>query len=234
MSVLSPTSKAPSKAPSKASPKTPSTTAAEDEEDSWEKLYNESGDILRPEALEELTLAVGSVRMVEPSHDVYAQLALENHDEDLSHVIEVYDFPSSFKTEDLFNALSTPGRPLDFTLKWVDDVHALVVYSSTNDAVAALAMPHIGQAKLRPLAQASRESRTCARRISPSLQPFKPRPATSACLAKRLVTQSLGLKNTTSPEQRHLERQMLVDAKARKRLAAQQREAAWDGSIGEP
>lgn len=51
----------------------------------------------------QLTLAVGSVRMVEPSHDVYAQLALENHDEDLSHVIEVYDFPSSFKTEDLFN-----------------------------------------------------------------------------------------------------------------------------------
>lgn len=43
------------------------------------------------------------MRMVEPSHDVYAQLALENHDEDLSHVIEVYDFPSSFKTEDLFN-----------------------------------------------------------------------------------------------------------------------------------
>ena len=52
--TLSPTSKAPSKAPSKASPKTPSTTAAEDEEDSWEKLYNESGDILRPEALAEV------------------------------------------------------------------------------------------------------------------------------------------------------------------------------------
>ena len=51
------------------------------------------------------------MRMVEPSHDVYAQLALENHDEDLSHVIEVYDFPSSFKTEDLFEPPMSLAEP---------------------------------------------------------------------------------------------------------------------------
>ena len=96
------------------------------EEDSWDKLYNETGDLLRPDALEEvfklfyiiclfevfigfiyfpelqLTLAVGSVRIIQPSNEIYSQVAHETHDEDLNHVIELYDFPSTFKTEDLF------------------------------------------------------------------------------------------------------------------------------------
>lgn len=77
-------------------------------------------------------------------------------------------------------------------------------------------------------------------------------------MAKRLVSTALGIKNTVSPEQRKMERQMLADAKgrislkiknfktvffkfkrdcfllAKKRLAAQQREAAWDGAFTEP
>ena len=43
----------------------------------------------------------------------------------------------------------------------------------------------------------------------------RPRPATSASMAKRLVSTALGLKNTVSPEQRKMERQMLADAKGR-------------------
>lgn len=78
-----------------------------DEEDSWEKLYNETGDSLRPEALEELTLAVGKVRILQPPSEPYNHLTAEGLDEDLSHVIELYDFPSTFKTEDLFN-----GEPI--------------------------------------------------------------------------------------------------------------------------
>ncbi len=42
---------------------------------------------------------------------------------------------------------------------------------------------------------------------------FRPRPATSATMAKRLVSTALGIKNTVSPEQRKMERQMLADAK---------------------
>lgn len=49
-----------------------------------------------------MTLAVGSVRIIQPSSDVYSQIANETHDEDLTHVIELYDFPSTFKTEDIF------------------------------------------------------------------------------------------------------------------------------------
>lgn len=180
-----------------------------------------------------LTLAVGSVRVLQPPSESYSRGATDTHDEDLDHVIELYDFPSAFKTEDLFNALSIGGKPPDFSLKWVDDTHALAIYSSPYAAVDALAAGHC-LVKMRPLAQAAKDSRNCARRISTALQPFKPRPATSASMAKRLVSTALGLKNTVSPEQRKMERQMLADAKAKKRLAAQQREAAWDGEFTEP
>lgn len=53
-----------------------------------------------------LTLAVGAVRILQPcATDVYSssQHAIENYDEDLTHVIEIYDFSSNFKTEDIFN-----------------------------------------------------------------------------------------------------------------------------------
>lgn len=85
---------------------------------------------------------------------------------------------------------------------------------------------------------------------------IRPRPATSSAMAKRLVSTALGIKNTVSPEQRKMERQMLADAKgnllilfqytdfyifllscvvlAKKRLAAHQREAAWDGQFTDP
>lgn len=77
-------------------------------------------------------------------------------------------------------------------------------------------------------------------------------------MAKRLVSTALGIKNTVSPEQRKVERQMLADAKRKrseivfchslchhrqlakcvcaekKRLAAQQKEAAWEGTLAAP
>ena len=93
---------------------------------------------------------------------------------------------------------------------------------------------------MRPLAQATKESRNCARRISTALQPFKcvinylkkivlnnwlkfqstirPRPVTSASMAKRLVSTALGIRNTVSPEQRKIERQMLADAKGLRKI----------------
>ena len=42
---------------------------------------------------------------------------------------------------------------------------------------------------------------------------IRPRPVTSASMAKRLVSTALGIRNTVSPEQRKIERQMLADAK---------------------
>lgn len=48
---------------------------------------------------------------------------------DLEHVIELYDFPSSFKTEDLMQLYrSVHQEPMH--IKWCDDTHALLVLSS--------------------------------------------------------------------------------------------------------
>lgn len=94
------------------------------------------------------------MRIIQPNSDVYSQVH-EAHDEDLSHVIELFDFPSSFKTEDLFTgkliiglqyfldydfffaALSVTGKPPDFSVKWVDDTHALAIYGSAYAGIIA-------------------------------------------------------------------------------------------------
>jgi hypothetical protein len=50
-------------------------------------------------------------------------------DDDLSHVLEIYSFPAEFKTHDLF-AVFSPYMKGGFEIKWVNDTHALGVFSS--------------------------------------------------------------------------------------------------------
>ncbi|XP_076313752.1 coiled-coil domain-containing protein R3HCC1L-like isoform X2 [Tachypleus tridentatus] len=63
------------------------------------------------------------------------------------------------------------------------------------------------------------------------LQPPKPRPATSAALARRLVSGALGLKVQVSREQQKLEKAKLQEAKEKKRKAAKQRVDIWEGKV---
>ena len=51
------------------------------------------------------------MRVLQPPSESYSRGATDTHDEDLDHVIELYDFPSAFKTEDLFNGIAL-GLPL--------------------------------------------------------------------------------------------------------------------------
>ena len=67
--------------------------------------------------------------------------------------------------------------------------------------------------KLKPLADATVESRSKARKCSSSLQPYRPRPETCAALARRLVTTPLGVRLKTAPEERENERRVLREAK---------------------
>ena len=56
----------------------------------------------------------------------------------LAHVVELYDFPANFKTQDLV-AVYQPcqaAAPLD--IKWVDDTHALAIFSSSSVGKATL------------------------------------------------------------------------------------------------
>uniref|UniRef100_A0A3P9AMX9 R3H domain and coiled-coil containing 1 n=1 Tax=Esox lucius TaxID=8010 RepID=A0A3P9AMX9_ESOLU len=53
-----------------------------------------------------------------------------DHDE-FAHVIEIYDFPAMFKTDDLLDAFSDYSAG-GIKIKWVDDTHALGVFSSQS------------------------------------------------------------------------------------------------------
>lgn len=67
--------------------------------------------------------------------------------------------------------------------------------------------------RLRPLTQATADSRAKAKKCSLSLQPYRQRPETCAALARRLVTGALGVRLSTAREELENERRVLREAK---------------------
>uniref|UniRef100_A0A8C9V7R0 R3H domain and coiled-coil containing 1-like n=1 Tax=Scleropages formosus TaxID=113540 RepID=A0A8C9V7R0_SCLFO len=150
---------------------------------------------------------------------------VELREDELSHIVEIYDFPAEFKTEDL---LRTFHSQRGFDIQWVDDTHALGLFNSPIAAKEALRMKN-PMMKVRPLSQASSTSKAKARSCSDYLLPAKERPQTSAALARRLVIGALGVRSPQSREEREAEKKKLQEAREQKRLAAKQREDAWEG-----
>lgn len=70
--------------------------------------------------------------------------------------------------------------------------------------------------KLKPLKQATAESRARAKKSALFLQPYRQRPETCAALARRLVTGALGVRLSTAREERENERRVLKEAKGKK------------------
>ncbi|XP_053672079.1 uncharacterized protein LOC128722424 [Anopheles nili] len=202
--------------------------AAEDEEEDWESMYDDNGDCLNPKMLEELTTAVGKVSIEMPQSDYksYQTKQAVLNEEEFPHVLEVSNFPAEFKTQDLM-MLFSQYKESGFDIKWVDDTHALAVFSSSKIAAEVLATG-LSFVRVKPLAEATTESRSKARKCASSLQPYRARPETCAALARRLVTSALGVRLKTAPEERENERRVLREAKERKLLAAKQRDEVWD------
>ncbi|NXJ79004.1 R3HCL protein, partial [Trogon melanurus] len=199
-------------------------------EESWDALFNDDGDCLDPRLLEELS---GGEKLREsqqsPRFDYYCAkpAAPDLSDDELPHVIEIYDFPSDFRTEDLLRVFCSYQKK-GFDIKWVDDTHALGIFSSPITARDALSTKHL-MVKTRPLSQGTRASKAKARAYADYLQPAKERPETSAALARRLVIGALGVRSNLTPAQRDAERRKLQEARERKRLENKQREDAWEG-----
>ncbi|XP_059203405.1 coiled-coil domain-containing protein R3HCC1L [Centropristis striata] len=207
------------------------TGSQEEEEESWDTLFNEDGDCL----LEELALNEGKKKkksVQEARFDYYNMDGDSDEDidlteDELAHIVEIYDFPTDFKNEDLlklFHAYQQRG----FDIKWVDDTHALGLFSSPIAAREALRAKH-PLMKLRPLSKSSSAIKAKARSCSDYLLPAKERPQTSAALARQLVIGALGVKSNVTKEQREAERKKLQEAREQKRLAAKQKEDAWEG-----
>ncbi|XP_041125181.1 R3H and coiled-coil domain-containing protein 1-like isoform X2 [Polyodon spathula] len=205
---------------------------SDQESDSWDTLFNDEGDCLDPHLLEEISQDQAKVKKTvqEPRFDYYnwaVESEVELREDELSHIVEIYEFPSEFKTEDLlrtFNSFQQKG----FDIQWVDDTHALGLFSSPIAARDALRTKH-PMLKVRPLSQASAVTKAKARGCSDYLLPAKERPKTSAALARRLVIGALGVRSPQSREDRDAEKRKLQEAREQKRLAAKQREDAWEG-----
>ncbi|KAM4852456.1 coiled-coil domain-containing protein R3HCC1L isoform 1-T2 [Thomomys bottae] len=199
-------------------------------EESWESMFNDDGDCVDPRLLQELSGNTKNRESIqEPRFDYYNS---ELPDIDLSecefpHVIEIYDFPQEFRTEDLLRVFCSYQKK-GFDIKWVDDTHALGVFSSPITARDALGIKHT-MVKIRPLSQATRAAKAKARAYAEFLQPAKERPETSAALARRLVISALGVRSKQSKTEREAELKKLQEARERKRLEAKQREDIWEG-----
>lgn len=107
------------------------------------------------------------------------------------HIIEVYGFSSQLSAEDLMEPFKE-YRVRGFRLQWVDQTHALGIFSSPEDAYAASSQMHPDM-KFRPLSQGSRQSKFRAYEKAAYMQPPMARPPTDATVARRLVTQALAL-----------------------------------------
>lgn len=198
----------------------------------WDSLFDDNGDCLDPSLIEELTSAVGEVMIEQPKSDYKAYTKhVEVSSDEFAHVVEIYNFPSEFKTSDLA-AVFSPFKNGGFELKWVDDTHCLGVFSSPLIAAEVLASNH-PFVKTRPLSEATALSKTKAKRSAEFLQPYRSRPETCAALARRLVTGALGVKLATARQEREHEKNVLREAKEKRRLANKQREDAWEGIIPE-
>ncbi|XP_040891211.1 coiled-coil domain-containing protein R3HCC1L [Toxotes jaculatrix] len=205
------------------------------EEESWDTLFNDDGDCLDPHLLEELAVKEGRKKesIQEPRFDYYNMDRDDDEDDidlredELSHIVEIYDFPGEFKTEDLLKLFQC-YQQRGFDIKWIDETHALGLFSSPIAAREALRSKH-PLMKLRPLSKSSSATKAKARSCSDYLLPAKERPQTSAALARKLVIGALGVKSNLTKEQREAERRKLQEAREQKRLAAKQREDAWEG-----
>lgn len=83
--------------------------------------------------VEELTVAVGKVKIAKPKSNYTAYQA--NVDllscEEYPHVLECSNFPAEFQTKDLM-LLFSQYKESGFDIKWVDDTHCLVIFSSAK------------------------------------------------------------------------------------------------------
>lgn len=206
------------------------------EEESWDTLFNDDGDCLDPHLLEELAVKEGKKKesIQESRFDYYNMNRFDDDEDDidltedeLSHIVEIYDFPADFKTEDLMRLFQC-YQQRGFDIKWIDDTHALGLFSSPIAAREALRSKN-PLMKLRPLSKSSSATKAKARSCSDYLLPAKERPQTSAALARKLVIGALGVKSNLTKEQREAERRKLQEAREQKRLAAKQKEDAWEG-----
>uniref|UniRef100_A0A0A9YHU6 Growth inhibition and differentiation-related protein 88 n=1 Tax=Lygus hesperus TaxID=30085 RepID=A0A0A9YHU6_LYGHE len=197
------------------------------EDGDWESIYDDRGECLLP--------SVGSVNPYSPEvvkKDVQMKALdkKEGDDDDQPHetssIIEIYGFSEDLKTNDILNAFGNWNQR-GFNLKWVDNTHALGIFPTPALAEEVLSS-NIPIVKIRPISQGTTLSQERAKTL---VLPSSLRPKTCTALARRLVSGALGLRVNVTPEERAAERELLREAREKKKLALKQRDAAWEGNF---
>ncbi|XP_049487532.1 R3H and coiled-coil domain-containing protein 1 isoform X2 [Panthera uncia] len=114
-------------------------------------------------------------------------------EKDFAHVVEIYDFEPTLKTEDLLAAFSE-FQEKGLKIQWVDDTHALGVFPCLASAAEALTKD-FSVLKIRPLTQGTKQSKLKALQRPKLLHLAKARPQTNTAVARRLVARALGLQH---------------------------------------
>ncbi|NXA04908.1 R3HC1 protein, partial [Sapayoa aenigma] len=146
---------------------------------------------LLAEIVGNLTVKDISIERISVDYSSYGEAQVSEGD--FGHVTEIYDFPSSLKTEDLLELFSD-FHESGFKIQWVDDTHALGIFSSLSTASQALGRRY-PCLKIRPLIHASKQSRLRALQRPKLLQLGKDRPQTDTAVARRLVSHALGWRH---------------------------------------
>ncbi|XP_032222030.2 coiled-coil domain-containing protein R3HCC1L isoform X2 [Nematostella vectensis] len=203
----------------------------EESEDDWDANFDESGECINPELIKELSNLTGikkpSVRKTQ--FDFYAFTPKEvDLDEDpaYSHILEIYDFSPELQTKDVSQALAMFTKQ-GYNIMWVDDTHALAVFSSEITAKQAIQSCSSPLLKLRPISQGIQASKSKARNCLEFLLPYKERPKTTNLTANRLVAGALGMKSSMTKEQRQKEREKLKEAREQRQQEKQRKAEVW-------
>lgn len=143
-------------------------------------------------------------------------------------MLEFYGLTPAVLTQHLeaFLEAHARGHRAPPTLRWVDDCHAAVVCSDPAAARQLLAAAaKAGDYKLRGYADAGSGTRKLA---ASELLPPKPRPKTSAAVARRLIGGALNIKlrDRDAEQQLSAARRQQREERAEREKAL---EAAWDG-----
>lgn len=93
-----------------------SQVSKEAEEESWDQIYDDSGECLRPDLIQEFKDSVGiskdtqvNLKLIKGDFSAFETKEPMIGDPELPHVLEVYDFSPDLKTKDIFLRISSNG-----------------------------------------------------------------------------------------------------------------------------
>lgn len=138
----------------------------------------------------------GDISILNTGSDFPAYANIWLDPQEFGHIIEIYNFPAMFKTDDLLDAFADYSDG-GMKIKWVDNTHALGVFASQSAATHALSINH-PILKTRALLEGSQKAKWKAARRAEFIQPVKERPRTDTVVARRMVTRALGLRGRRS------------------------------------